>query len=352
MRALEEKSFLLLVLAVSLVLIWIISPFFGAILWAVVVAILFDPMQQKLLRRWPEKSTRAALVTLLTVLAVVVIPLILLTMFVLQEVVSVYTLIQSGQIDFNHYFEQFQSVLPQWASNLLDRFGLSNLPAVRDKLSAGITSRFQTLAAQAFTIGQQAFGFTLALGVMLYLTFFLLRDGRPLADKFDRAIPLKTEHRRALFHQFVTVVRATIKGSLVVAIVQGLIGGVTFWALGIHAAVLWGVAMGLFSLLPAIGTGLVWVPVAAYLLISGELVHGLILIFCGVFIIGMVDNVLRPILVGRDTSMPDYVVLISTLGGIEIFGFSGFVIGPVMAALFMAVWNIFARIRMEEREPV
>ena len=106
--------------------------------------------------------------------------------------------------------------------------------------------------------------------------------------------------------------------------------------------------MGLFSLLPAIGTGLVWVPVAAYLLISGAFVKGAILIFAGLFIIGMVDNVLRPILVGRDTSMPDYVVLISTLGGIEVFGFSGFVIGPVMAALFMAVWGIFARARQED----
>ena len=348
MRALEEKTFLLLVLVVTIASIWIVSPFFGAILWSVVIAILFAPMQRRLLRRWPEKRNRAALLTLLAVIALVVIPLILLTAFALQEVVSVYELIRSGQIDFNRYFEQFQAILPHWASNLLDRFGLSNLPAVREKLSAGISSRFQVLAAQAFSIGQQAFGFALALGVMLYLTFFLLRDGRSLADQFDRAVPLKREHRVALIAKFVTVVRATIKGSMVVAIVQGLIGGVTFWVLGIHAAVLWGVAMGLFSLLPAIGTGLVWVPVAAYLLITGAFVKGAILIFAGVFIIGMVDNVLRPILVGRDTSMPDYVVLISTLGGIEVFGFSGFVIGPVMAALFMAIWGIFARARQED----
>ena len=238
MRGLEEKTFLLLVLAVTIALVWIVSPFFGAILWSVVVAILFAPMQRRLLHRWPGKSNRAALITLLAVIAIVVIPLIVLAIFVMQEVVNVYGLIQSGHIDFNHYFEQFQAILPQWASSWLDRIGLSDLPAVREKLSAGISSRFQLLAAQAFTIGQQAFGFALALGVMLYLTFFLLRDGRSLADQFDRAVPLRREHRVALIEKFVTVVRATIKGSMIVAIVQGAIGGITFWALGIHAAVL------------------------------------------------------------------------------------------------------------------
>jgi predicted PurR-regulated permease PerM len=132
-----------------------------------------------------------------------------------------------------------------------------------------------------------------------------------------------------------------MKGSFVIAIVQGIIGGVIFSALGIGGALLWGIAMGFFSLLPAIGTGLIWVPVALYLFITGAFWKGAILVFCGLFVIGLVDNLLRPVLVGRDTQMPDYVVFISTLGGLELFGFNGIVVGPVIAALFIAIWDIF-----------
>jgi predicted PurR-regulated permease PerM len=145
--------------------------------------------------------------------------------------------------------------------------------------------------------------------------------------------------------QFVVVIRATIKGSVVVAIVQGTIGGIVFWALGIQGPLLWGVLMGCFSLIPAVGSGLIWAPVALYLIATGAVMKGIILIICGFFVIGLIDNILRPILVGRDTRIPDYVVLITTLGGIDMFGFSGIVIGPVIAALFIATWNIVTRMR-------
>jgi predicted PurR-regulated permease PerM len=149
----------------------------------------------------------------------------------------------------------------------------------------------------------------------------------------------------------VVVIRATIKGSVVVAIVQGLIGGLVFWALGIEGALLWGVLMGAFSLLPAVGTGIIWVPMALYLLFTGQIWQGVALVFCGILVIGMVDNVLRPILVGHETRIPDYVVLITTLGGLELFGFHGIVIGPVIAAMFIAVWNLMTEIRTERLGP-
>ena len=136
--------------------------------------------------------------------------------------------------------------------------------------------------------------------------------------------------------------RATIKGTLVVGLVQGALGGVLFWAVGIPAPVFWGVVMTVFSILPAVGAGLVWGPAAIILLALGEIVRGVVLIIVGTVIIGLVDNLLRPILVGRDTQMPDYLVLVSTLGGLAVFGISGFVIGPVVAAFFLVVWEMFA----------
>jgi predicted PurR-regulated permease PerM len=120
------------------------------------------------------------------------------------------------------------------------------------------------------------------------------------------------------------------------------LGGLIFWILGIQGPVLWGVLMAFLSLLPAVGAGLIWLPVAIYFIATGGVWQGVILIAYGVFVIGLVDNVLRPILVGKDTKMPDYVVLISTLGGMALFGLTGFVIGPVIAALFIATWDLFA----------
>jgi predicted PurR-regulated permease PerM len=135
------------------------------------------------------------------------------------------------------------------------------------------------------------------------------------------------------------------KGTLFVAIVQGALGGLIFWILGIHAPVLWGVVMGLFSLLPAVGAAIVWLPTAIYFLATGAIWEGVVLIAFGAFVIGLVDNLLRPFLVGKDTELPDYLVLISTLGGIAMFGLNGFVIGPVIAAMFIAVWDIFSESR-------
>ncbi|EZP73441.1 Membrane protein [Sphingomonas paucimobilis] len=341
----EDGVFLGFVLIVSIAFALVIEPFFAAILWGVIAAILFTPLNHNLLYRMPGRPNTAAGLTLLIIVAVVILPAIVLTIALVQEATLFYGRIQSGEINIARVFAQFQARLPDWASAFLARLGVTNFAAVREMLSEGIASSFRTVATQLFQVGQSAFSFFVALSVTLYLTFFLLRDGPSLAARLDRAAPLRTSHRRALMQQFVVVTRATIKGSIVVAVVQGLIGGVVFWALGIPGPLLWGVLMGCFSLIPAVGTGLVWVPVALYLLATGAIAKGVILVFCGLFVIGLVDNLLRPILVGRDTRIPDYVVLITTLGGIDMFGFNGIVIGPVIAALFIATWNIVTRMR-------
>ena len=347
----QDGFFLTLLLVISVAFALIIAPFFAAILWAMVAAILFTPMNQRLLARMPRWPNLSALLTLLLIVALVIIPAILIAASLVQEATVIYGRIQSGEINFALIFERFVASLPEWASAFLSRLGLTNLAAVRETLSAGIASSFRSLATQAFVVGQSAFGFLVALGVMLYLTFFLIRDGENLSKRVIEATPLRAVQRQALIAQFVVVIRATVKGSIVVAILQGVIGGVVFRFLGIEGALLWGVTMGFFSLLPAIGTGLIWMPVAIYLLATGAIWKGAVLIFCGLFVIGMVDNLLRPILVGRDTRMPDYIVLISTLGGLNLFGFSGIVIGPVIAALFIAAWKIIAGINGDGELP-
>jgi predicted PurR-regulated permease PerM len=176
---------------------------------------------------------------------------------------------------------------------------------------------------------------------MLYLLFFFFRDGANLSRKIVEMIPLSSRHKHTLLEKLTTVIRATVKGNIVVAAVQGALGGVIFWILGVQGAILWGVLMAFLSLLPAIGAGFVWGPVALYFLATGSIMKRIILIAFGVPVIGLIDNLLRPMLVGKDTRLPDYVVFVSTVGGLELFGLNGFVIGPIIAALFISIWEIF-----------
>jgi predicted PurR-regulated permease PerM len=349
MLTLEDKIFLLVIIAVSLAFGAILWPFFGAVLWGTVMAIVFAPLYRRLLRLTRQRRNVAALATVMIILVLVILPLTLIIASLVQEAAGVFQRIQAGEVNFGRYFQQVFAALPEWASDLLKRFRLTNLAAVQEKLSAGLMKGSQFLAARAINIGQNTFDFIVSLFVMLYLLFFLLRDGDGLSKRIQAAVPLRAEQQRELLNRFTIVIRATVKGNIVVAIVQGALGGLIFWFLGITAPLLWAALMAVFSLLPAVGAGLVWLPVAIYLLATHALWQGIVLIAFGVFVIGLVDNVLRPILVGKDTKMPDYIVLISTLGGIAIFGINGFVIGPVIAAMFMAAWDIFSesRSRME-----
>lgn len=347
-----EWGFLIaLLVIISLAFAVLIEPFFGAIVWGVVVAVLFRPVYERLLRRFPGRTNMAAVITLILIVLLVVVPAILLGMALAQEAASIYLRIQEGDIDFGAVFEAFEKSLPQWMQAQLAAYGYGDIASIRTEIEQYISAILEFLVTQLLSVGQGAFQFMLGLGVMLYLTFFLLRDGRALTERIGQMIPLGEERREILMEKFLVVIRATIKGSLIIGIIQGSLGGLAFWALDIRGALLWGVLMGIFSLIPAIGTGFVWIPVALFLLVTGDVWQGVALIVCGVFVISMVDNVVRPILVGRDTRMPDYVVLISTLGGLQLFGINGIVIGPLVAALFIAIWSIFSDMHREPDTP-
>jgi len=206
--------------------------------------------------------------------------------------------------------------------------------------SAAVTvSRF--LASRALSIGQNTLSIIVQFFLMIYLVFFFLRDGVALLERLVKVIPLGDQRERKLFRKFAEVSRATLKGTIVVAIIQGTLGGLSLALVGIEGAVFWGVVMAVLSVLPAVGGSLVWLPTALWLFAMGSTGKAAVLVVLGV-LIGFVDNLLRPILVGRDTKMPDYLILLSTLGGITAFGLSGFVIGPIIAALCMAGWDMFA----------
>lgn len=338
---LHYRTYLILLVIVTLAFGWLLLPYYGAIFWGAVLAISFMPLHRRLRARLGTRPGLSAFLTVLLCLLLVILPVTLLAGSLLQEGSNLYKRVESGDLNLGAYFEQIVSALPPSIHNALEQFGLTDLFSIQEKVSAGALQGSKFLASQAVNIGQNTFQFLIGLGIMLYLLFFLLRDGPQLARTIFHVIPLSGEHKQMLIHKFVTVVRATLKGNIVVAATQGALGGLIFWILGIEGALLWAVIMAVLSLLPAVGAAIIWLPVAIYFLVTGEIWIGIVLIAYGILVIGLVDNILRPLLVGKDTKMPDYVVLISTIGGLTLFGLNGFVIGPLIAALFMSVWALF-----------
>lgn len=335
------RSFILLLSIVSIAFIWILLPFYGAIFWGVILAIIFAPVQRKLLHKTKGRKTLSALLNLAFILLIVIIPVILLSGAIIQEIMSLYKRMDSGDINVAAYLEQIIASLPPSITESLHRFGIANLDDIGAKFSAFAMSAGQFLTKQAVSIGSNTFQFIVGLGVMLYLLFFLLKDGSDLARHCSTLVPLSEDQKSHLFRKFTTVVRATVKGNIAVAATQGALGGIMFWILDVDGALFWGVLMGVLSLLPAVGASLIWAPVAIYFFSTGAVTQGIILTAFGLLVIGLADNVLRPLLVGKDTKIPDYVILISTLGGLSLFGLNGFVIGPLIAAMFMACWDLF-----------
>ncbi|MBD3657857.1 MULTISPECIES: AI-2E family transporter [Marinobacter] len=338
---LETRTFLAMLVGVSLAFVFLMKPFFGPIFWAMAIAMIFYPVQLRLLARIGPRPNLVALLTLVICLVIVVIPVMVLVSSLIAEGLGVYQQIQSGQIKPGEYIDRVNRSFPAIEA-FLAQFDIS-VTEIRDRIANAVVGGSQFLAKQALGFGQNTFQFFLSLALMVYLAFFLLRDGTRLVDLLIHALPLGDERERLLFAKFAEVTRATVKGNLLIAIIQGALGGFIFWVLDINAALLWGVVMAIVSLLPAVGAALVWVPAAIYLAATGEVVSAVVLTVFGVVVIGLADNVLRPIFVGRDTKLPDYIVLLSTLGGIVMFGVNGFVMGPLVAALFMAFWGIFIR---------
>jgi predicted PurR-regulated permease PerM len=346
---LERGTFLFTLVAVSVAFALLLKPFFAPIFWACAIGVIFYPFQKRLLAKWPHRRNLVSLCTLFLCVVLVVIPVLVVASSFVTEGVSLFQKVQSGELNLADYVDRIKQAFP-WLQSAAERFDI-DLERIKSQTVEAFTGAGQFLAKRALAVGQNTFQFFLNLGLMLYLAFFLIRDGDAMVSMLIRALPLGDEREKLLFAKFAEVTRATIKGNLLVAATQGALGGLIFWWLGIPGALLWGVVMAVLSLIPAVGAGLIWLPVSLYLYAVGDILNATILVLFGIFVIGLVDNILRPILVGRDTKLPDYVVLFSTLGGLAMFGITGFALGPLLAALFVAFWGIFIREFNEGESP-
>jgi predicted PurR-regulated permease PerM len=180
---------------------------------------------------------------------------------------------------------------------------------------------------------------------MLYTLFFFIRDGDKFLGMAMRVLSLGQEREKVLYERFVATARATLKVTMIIGGLQGSLGGLMFWVTGIEGALVWGVVMILFSIVPVVGCSIIWIPAGVIMLLMGHFWKGILILAFGVFVISMVDNLLRPILLGRDVQMHPLLIFLSTLGGLSLFGFSGFVIGPIITSLLLAMWAMYDQFR-------
>jgi predicted PurR-regulated permease PerM len=336
-----NKTFLALVGLVTLAFAWVLWPLFGALFWGLTLAIVFAPLHATVLTRLGGRRNLAAVTMIFGLLVGVILPMLLIIAAVVQEASALVAAISSGAVDLQGIAQQALAELPLWARGLVQGLIPTDLLGLQHSLVVSVSLWLGANVPLVFSIGQSTAGLVMGLGVTLYLVFFLFRDGESLTKHFTSAIPMPPEVRADLLSTFTTVVRATVQGDIMVALLQGALGGFGFWVLGVHAVLLWTVLMSILALLPVFGAALVWGPVAVYFMATGHVVEGLGLLIYGTLVISLVDNLVRPYLVGKATRIPDFVVLLSTIGGIASFGVQGFITGPVVAAMFIAVWRTF-----------
>ena len=345
---LQQASFLLVLAAVSLMMVVIAWPFATPLLWSALAAIMFQPLYQWVLRRVRGRRNLAASLTLLIIVCSVLAPALYIGTMVVQQAVALVASLQANPIDLGAQYQNLYKMLPAPLQRAIDDNGWADLDAAQARLQELLTESSGLIASNAVSIGGGALSFVLSFVLGLYVVYFLLRDGQRIGKIILQTAPVERSIADRLSEKFLGIVRATIKGTGVVALVQGALSAVTLMIAGVPSALLFGVITAIFALVPVVGAGAVWVPAGVWLLLSGEVWQGLFVLFTGFFIISSSDNVLRPILVGRETGIPDWIILITTLGGISLAGFSGIVIGPLVGGLFLACWSILREQREEE----
>lgn len=331
-RILQRILFFGVLLGITVFLVWLIHDFLMPIFWAVVFGIIFHPVQAWYLKKTGDKKNIATALSLITILIVVVVPLYVVGDMLVDESIELYGLATQTELNL---IERAQKPLAYF-----ERFGIDQAD-LQERLRTWIQGAGAWITDQAITFGQSTFGLVLDFFVMVYLLFFVLRDGETIRTKVIHMLPLGDKRESLLFERFTSTTRAIIKGTVVIAIIQGVLGGVLFAIAGVSGVVLWAVIMTILSIIPAIGPAVVWLPAGLILLFTGAVWQGVLVLIGGGVVISLIDNILRPILVGKDTEMPDFLVLLSIVGGLSVMGMEGFIVGPIIMAFFLAIWHLF-----------
>jgi len=330
---------LVLVIATSVALLVVLQAFLVTLLVATIASGLVYPVYTWFVNRLGGRRRIAATLTLLLTLLLVLLPVASVLGIAVRQAVQLTTRVRP-------VVERLVNN-PASVDELIRRMpGHAQLAPYRKQIVARTADVVNNAGAMLITwlsaTTRSTVELVIHVGLLLYAMFFLLLDGPAMLSAVLRHVPLSADHKAQMTQRFVSIARATIKGTIVIGLIQGLLSGLAFYVAGIPDALFWTVTMMVLSILPVLGGALVWVPACIILALTGHVLKAaLVAAYCGL-IVGSVDNVLRPRLVGRDTEMHDLLILFSTLGGLLVFGPLGFIIGPIIAGLFVTSWSIFA----------
>jgi len=352
-QTIGKITVLILVVLVSLVFTIMIKGYLMTLLLAGVFAGLCQPIYRRILKGTKGKESLSSVLTLTGLMLIIIIPLGVILSLVVAQAVQVgqavgpwiqETISQPEKILLGLEKLPFYDYVMTYKDDILSRLG-----ELVSFISTFLVNSISQVTSSTFQAGFLFF-------IFLYAMFFFIKEGRLLIDKILYYLPLENEPERKLLDHFTSVTRATLKGTFLIGLIQGTLAALGFWVAGIDSVVFWGMIMTVLSIIPIIGSSIVWIPAVLILAISGKIVSAIILgIYCAV-IVGTVDNILRPILVGKDTKMHELFILLGTIGGIGLFGIWGVLIGPVIAALFVTIWNLYGKTfadylpPLEERE--
>jgi predicted PurR-regulated permease PerM len=330
--------FFLVLAGISVLTYFVVEPFIVSFLIAAILAHLFGPVYDFFQKRLKQKGISSFLVCLLIAM-IIVIPLLFVLSLMVDEI--------QGILDnFNLNPDGVKKIIATLGENLKTIPLLNNFDLEKSINQESVMIGIKSLSQNTLFILQGTYNglahFVFVTFVMFFSLFYLFIDGKRLVKKIMRLSPLRDKYEKILVDKFNSITRATIKGTTIIALIQGFLGGVLFALTGVPSPVLLGILMTISSVIPSFGSGLVWLPVGILMLVSGYFTEGLIILFVGAFLISMIDNFLRPKLVGKDTQMHPLMILFSTIGGIALFGISGFIVGPVIMSLFVAFWDIYA----------
>jgi len=330
---------------VTILFLYLLKPFFFPIFWAAVIAGVFRPLYSRINRKLNRPNLSTAILFFLIAL-IILLPAGIVGTLAFNESLRLYAALAP---DTRHMDQNFQHLINTIAGNSIARLFHINkalLIAKTTEVAQGIT---KYIFVHLTDLTQNTLGLLVKFAIMLYTLFFFVRDGDRFLRMAMKVLPLGLGREKFLYERFIVTARSTLKVTLIIGGIQGALGGIVFWVTDVEGALIWGLLMILMAIVPVVGCSIIWAPAGILMLLTGHIWEGILILAVGFLVISTVDNLLRPILIGKDVEMHPLLIFLSTLGGIILFGFSGFVIGPVITSLLIALWEMYEEFYRKEK---
>jgi len=345
----SEKSrhiaFNILLGLATLLFLYLMKPFFYPIFWAAVIASIFRPVHERLCRKI-KSPTLSATIVLIMILLIIILPAGVIGSLLLTESMQIYNTLDANSAALE---QKVQDITKTITTNpYLSRLHI-DADFLADNLADGAKSVTNFIIDSLKNLTQNTIVFGVNFSIMLYTLFFFIRDGHTFVRLIMKLFPLDRAQESPILERFSATARATLKVTLIIGGIQGILGGLIFFLTGVKGALTWGTMMVFTSIVPAIGCSLVWAPAGIVMIIMGHFWEGMIILAFGIIVISHVETLLRPLLLGHDVQMHTLLIFLSTLGGLSLFGISGFVIGPVITSLVQAFWEIHDELYKRDR---